>query len=69
MAIVVAEYFRAHPALEWQINASDISRRMLEHAQQGIYQLDTVQSVPPELLQRYFQRGIGIRAGTCRVKP
>jgi chemotaxis protein methyltransferase CheR len=69
IAIVVAEHLRAYPPLEWQITASDISRRMLAHAQQGIYQMDAVQSVPPDLLKRYFQKGIGVRAGTCRIKP
>jgi chemotaxis protein methyltransferase CheR len=69
MAIVIAEYLRAYPPLEWQITASDISRRMLEHAQQGIYRMDAVQTVPPEMLKRYFQKGMGVRAGTCRIKP
>jgi chemotaxis protein methyltransferase CheR len=69
IAIVVAEHLRAYPPLEWQITASDISRRMLAHAQQGIYRMEAVQSVPPELLKRYFQKGIGVRAGTCRIKP
>ena len=69
MAIVVAEHLRAYHSLEWQVTASDISRRMLAHAQQGIYQMDAVQTVPPELLKRYFQKGVGIRAGTCRIKP
>jgi chemotaxis protein methyltransferase CheR len=69
MAIVVAEQLRAHPSLDWQITASDISRCMLAEAQQGIYRMDAIQPVPPELLKRYFQKGIGARAGTCRVKP
>jgi chemotaxis protein methyltransferase CheR len=68
IAIVVAEHLRAYPPLEWQITASDISRRMIAHAQQGIYRMDAVQTVPPELLKRYFQKGIGVRAGTCRIK-
>jgi chemotaxis protein methyltransferase CheR len=41
---------------------------MLAHAQQGIYRMDAVQTVPSELLKRYFQKGIGVRAGTCRIK-
>ena len=68
LAIVLAEYFRAYPPVDWQVKASDISQRMLDHAQQGIYRMDAVQTVPPELLRRYFQRGVGVRAGTCRVK-
>ena len=68
IAIVVAEHSRTCPSLDWQITASDISRRMLGHAQKGIYQMDSVESVPPELLRRYFQKGIGVRAGACRIK-
>jgi chemotaxis protein methyltransferase CheR len=68
IAIVVAEHSRTCPSLDWQITASDISRRMLGHAQEGIYQMDSVESVPPELLRRYFQKGVGVRAGACRIK-
>jgi chemotaxis protein methyltransferase CheR len=68
IAIVVAEHLLAYPSLDWQITASDISRRMVAQAQRGIYQMDSVQSVPPELLRRYFQKGIAARAGTCRIK-
>jgi chemotaxis protein methyltransferase CheR len=69
MAIVVAEYLRTCPSLDWEIIASDISRRMLSQAQKGIYRMDSVQPLPRELLRRYFQKGIGVRAGTCRIKP
>ena len=69
IAIVLAEYLRANPSMEWEIIASDISKRMLAEAKQGIYRMDAVKPVPPELLKRYFQKGIGVRAGTCRIKP
>jgi len=82
LAIVLSEYFREHPAVDappstlnpqpstlpWLIEASDISHRMLEHAEQGIYPLDTQHALAPELLRRYFQRGVNVRAGKCRVK-
>ena len=68
LAIVLSEYFREHPSVEWQIEASDISHRMLEHAEQGIYPLDSRHALAPELLRRYFQRGVNVRAGKCRVK-
>ena len=68
LAIVLAEYFRDHPSVDWRIEASDISHRMLDHARQGIYPLDTLHALAPELLRRYFQRGVGERAGKCRVK-
>jgi chemotaxis protein methyltransferase CheR len=54
--------------VEWLIEASDISHRMLEHARQAIYPLDTRHALAPDLLHRYFQRGVNGRAGKCRVK-
>ena len=69
MAIAVAEYLRAYPGLDWQIIATDISRRMLAEARQGIYPMDAVKPVTTELLKRYFQKGVGARAGVCRVRP
>jgi chemotaxis protein methyltransferase CheR len=68
LAIVLAEYLRAYPAIESQICASDISTRMLEAARDGTYRMDTLESVPPELLKRYFQKGVGPQEGKCRVK-
>jgi len=68
IAIVLAEYFLQHPSVDWQVEASDISHRMLEQAQRGVYQLDAKHALSPELLRRYFQRGVGDHAGNCRVK-
>jgi chemotaxis protein methyltransferase CheR len=68
MAIVLAEFFREHPSVDWRVEASDISHRMLAEAERGIYPLDPRHALPPELLKRYFQRGVGDHAGNCRVK-
>ncbi len=68
MAVVLAEFFRAYPSVGWSLEASDISNRMLEQAARGIYKLDGQHTLPLELLRRYFERGIGPRAGTLRVK-
>lgn len=68
LAIVLSEYFRERPTMEWHLEASDISHRMLVEAERGIYPLDPRHALPPELLKRYFQRGVGAQEGTCRVK-
>jgi chemotaxis protein methyltransferase CheR len=68
IAIVLAEYFREHASVDWQVEASDISHRMRDEAERGIYPLDTRHALPPELLRRYFQRGVGAHAGSCRMK-
>jgi chemotaxis protein methyltransferase CheR len=69
LAIVLAEFCRLRPAVQWHIDASDISQRMLARCQQGIYDADKVSLPAPDLLQRYFQRGFGAREGYYRVKP
>jgi chemotaxis protein methyltransferase CheR len=68
LAIVLAEFFRGSAASDWRVEASDISHRMLEVAKRGIYPLDAWHALTPELLRRYFQRGVGAHAGACRVK-
>ncbi len=69
IAIVLAEFFRQQVGVDWVVEASDISHRMLDHARTAIYPLDRIPPAFPELLKRYFQRGVGDRAGTCRVRP
>jgi chemotaxis protein methyltransferase CheR len=68
LAIVLAEFFREHAFGDWHVEASDISHRMLAEAERGIYPLDPRHALAPELLKRYFQRGVGAQDGTCRVK-
>jgi len=66
LAIVLAEFFGING--QWTIDASDISTRVLARAQQAVYDDERVKPVPPELLRRYFQRGVGQWEGQCRVK-
>jgi chemotaxis protein methyltransferase CheR len=69
LAIVLAEYFREHAPREWRVLGSDISTRMLDRAREGIYRQERVKLPKTEWLGRYFQRGMGDYAGSCRVKP
>jgi chemotaxis protein methyltransferase CheR len=68
VAIVLAEYARKQGVFTWQIEASDISSRVLERAQQGIYPEERVKVPEPDMLPRYFQKGTGSHAGSYRVK-
>ncbi len=54
----------------WQvkITASDLSTRVLDQARQGIYPESRTNHVPPEILKRFFQRGVNKQAGFVRVK-
>ena len=66
IAIHLAEHLAA--GNEWQIEATDISTRVLDVARQGIYDADRLTGVSAELQRRHFQKGTGDRAGQFRVK-
>lgn len=69
IAITLAEFFSRSPQSTWEIEASDISTRMLDLANRGIYDLQQVRLPQPDWLGRFFQRGHNDYAGYCRVKP
>jgi chemotaxis protein methyltransferase CheR len=52
-----------------QIIASDIDTGVLETARRGVYPLERIDQLEPELKKRYFQRGTGSNAGLARVVP
>ncbi|MGB8168481.1 MAG: protein-glutamate O-methyltransferase CheR [Chthoniobacteraceae bacterium] len=68
IAIVLAEFARLQGGLDWRIEGSDISTRILATARAGIYAAERVKLPEPELLPRYFQRGTGANSGHYRVK-
>ncbi|HEV2694321.1 MAG TPA: CheR family methyltransferase [Verrucomicrobiae bacterium] len=68
IAIHLAEHLAAAAAGAWQIEATDISTRVLAVAQQGIYDAERLAGVSPEQVRRYFQKGVGEREGKFRVK-
>ncbi len=66
IAIAAAEaYGRVPPPLE--ILATDIDTQVLSTAARGVYPMERVEKLRPELLRRYFRRGVGDNEGYCRV--
>ena len=65
----VAEALPPAGLAQVQILASDISTRVLEKAQAGIYPGERLEGLPPGWAQRFFQRGEGRWEGSVRVKP
>jgi chemotaxis protein methyltransferase CheR len=57
------------PGDAWQIEATDISRRILAKAAAGIYPDETVRRLPPDVVRTHFQRGFGPQEGNHRIKP
>ena len=68
LAIYLAEYLAPAESNAWQIEASDISNRVLGIASQGIYGAHRLAGVKPEWLRRYFQKGVRDREGYFRIK-
>jgi chemotaxis protein methyltransferase CheR len=68
IAIHLAEHFAPAESGRWQIEGTDISTRVLETAQRGVYETDRLTSIPAEMQRRHFQRGTNQWAGHFRVK-
>ncbi len=56
------------PDVGVSIYATDIDTKAIERAKEGMYSLERVQPIPEEYLKKYFQRGMGRRAGMVRAK-
>jgi len=52
----------------WQIEATDISHRILAKAKAGVYKDETVNRLSPAIIRAHFQCGFGPQAGNQRVK-
>jgi len=68
LAITLLEAVPAAAASRIRVLASDLSTRALRIAREGVYRIDKVKPVPPALLKRYFERGLGDQAGLARVR-
>ena len=54
---------------QFDLLASDLSTKILAVARQGVYTMERVQGMPPALLRKYFERGLGEQHGLARVAP
>ena len=69
LAITLAELFPLGGGVEWNVLATDISRKVLERAARLRWRIELAHHVAPELLTRYFLRGIGSEEGYMRLVP
>lgn len=68
IAIHLAEHLAPAESGAWEIEATDISTRVLDIARKGIYESDRLSGMSPELVRRYFQKGMREWEGQFRVK-
>ncbi len=69
IAMVLAEFASRNRTGDFSILATDISTRVLEAADRGVYPEETTAPIPPALKRRYLMRGKGSRKGLCRIVP
>ena len=69
LSICLNEFAKAQPQINFNIMATDISTKMLATAANGVYQASQVNTIAPDVLRRYFQRGQGNWARHYRLKP
>jgi len=65
LAMVLAERFGL--AGNWTVTGSDVSLRMLDAAQRGIYPLERTRGIPPEYLRKYCLKGVRSQAGMLLI--
>lgn len=65
IAMILSESCRS----PWELVASDINERVLEHAHKAIYRNDRLGGVSPDFLNKYFLNGIGKYQSHVRITP
>lgn len=67
VAMTAREALKEH-AEKVKILATDISTKVIGHAEDGVYPSEKVKKIPPALLNKYFQRDSGKSNSQLRVK-
>lgn len=67
IAMTMVEAFNSYkPPVE--IIATDIDTNVLNKAKAGIYPMDRVEKLPPDVLKRFFLKGSGVNANNVKVR-
>lgn len=70
LSMVLEEYFlQQRGGAGYRIIATDISTKVLEQAERGVYPMERIDKVPQEYLRKYFLKGVGKSAGYVKMKP
>jgi chemotaxis protein methyltransferase CheR len=67
--MLLREHFSQDCGWNIRILATDISTRVLQHAQEGCYRIERAKDIPAPFLKKHMLRGIGSQVGMMRVKP
>lgn len=68
LSMVLQEWAHARCARTFKLHASDVSKKVLEIAQMGVYTLHDIDLPNKDMLANYFQTDSDLQTGKCRVK-
>ena len=69
LAMVLSEYAEAHAGFRFRILATDISTRVLEKAELGVYRSEDVEPLPEAMRRKYVLRSRDRASERVRVAP
>ncbi|MCU0867940.1 MAG: protein-glutamate O-methyltransferase [Planctomycetes bacterium] len=69
LAMVLAEHASRMPGFDYAVLGTDISSRMLEHAERAVYDVDRIEPVPAALRARYLLRARDRSLARVRICP
>jgi chemotaxis protein methyltransferase CheR len=68
-AMVLSEYAKNNPGFDFDILATDISSRVLDHAKAGIYDVSRIEPVPMPYRRSYLLRSVDASQHSVRIIP
>ncbi len=68
LAMVLSDFFSDNCAA-FCIYATDISTRVLAHANRAVYETEAIEPVPVHMKRKYVMCGTGEQSGRCRIVP
>jgi chemotaxis protein methyltransferase CheR len=57
------------PPCDFEMLASDLSTKALATARAGVYKVSDLSAVPPDILRKSFEKGLGAQEGLARIHP
>lgn len=69
IAITCHEYRQRSPSFQYRVECTDISRRVLRKAEDGIFPLERLSAIPGPVARRYFVWDAHLPPGHVRIHP
>jgi chemotaxis protein methyltransferase CheR len=69
LAMVLSEYAAGHSGFDFQILATDVSTKVLQIAQEGIYSREQIAPIPAELRRKYLLKSQKGQQPLTRITP